>query len=167
LIFDILFYTNEGSNMGSRYMISVIGGHKCDEKTARLAEEIGGIIASEGAVLVCGGLGGIMEAACRGAKNSGGTTIGIIPGEDKRDANEFVDIPVSTGMGYSRNTLVAGTADLVVALPGEYGTLSEIAFALNAGKAVYGLGAWNIPGVEKLKEPEELREVIRTRMGNK
>ncbi len=149
---------------GKRFLVSVIGGHECDETASQLAEKIGGVIAREGAVVVCGGLGGIMEAASRGAKTAGGLTVGIIPGQDKRDANEFVDVVISTGMGYSRNTLVAGTADMVVALPGKYGTLSEIASALNAGKDVYGFGAWDIPGVKKLGSPEELKEILKSRM---
>jgi len=140
-------------------LVSVIGGHKCDEKTAKLAESIGKIIAESGAVLVCGGLGGIMEAACRGAKSSGGLTVGIIPGEDKKEANDHVDVVITTGMGYSRNTIVAGTPDIIVALPGEYGTLSEIGFALNAKKEVYGFGAWDIPGIKELKDVNELKTV--------
>ena len=148
--------------MGKRkFLVSVIGGHDCDRTTADLAEEIGALIAAEGAVLVCGGKGGIMEAACRGAKKEGGLTVGIIPGEDKRGANAFVDIVIPTGMGYSRNALVAGSADMVVALPGEYGTLSEISFALISKKDVYGFGTWDIPGVKKLENPEELKEEIR------
>ena len=150
--------------MNSRkLLVSVIGGHKCDEATGALAEKVGRIIAEEGAILVSGGLKGVMESACRGAKKSGGLTLGLIPGTDKEDANEFVDIVITTGMGYTRNALVAGTADIVIALSGKYGTLSEIASALNAGKAVYGFDTWNIPGVEKLSSPEELRGVLRSK----
>ena len=151
--------------MGDRkFLVSVIGGHECDGPVAELAEKIGGIIAQEGAVLVCGGLEGVMKAVSRGANTAGGLVVGIIPGGDKRDANAFVDIVITTGMGYSRNTLVAGAADMVVALPGKYGTLSEIGFALNAGKPVYGFDAWDIPGIEKLGSPEELRMKLRERM---
>lgn len=144
-----------------KLLVSVIGGHESDEAASSLAEKIGAIIAEEGAVLVCGGLTGIMEAACKGAKSKGGLTVGIIPGEDKREANDFVDIVIPTGMGYSRNALVAGSADLLVALPGKYGTLSEIAFALNAKKGVYGFGAWDIPGVNKLNSAEDIRSIIK------
>ena len=144
-----------------RLLVAVIGGHKCDASTGALAESIGAVVARSGAVLVCGGLGGVMEAACRGAKKENGVTVGIIPGERKEDANEFVDIAISTGMGYSRNMLVAGAADIVVALPGEYGTLTEIGAALNAGKSVYGFGAWDIPGIKKLAAPGELAAAIR------
>ncbi|MFH1553107.1 MAG: TIGR00725 family protein [Candidatus Omnitrophota bacterium] len=150
--------------MGRRLLVAVIGGHECDSRVEALAEEIGGIIARAGAVLVCGGLGGIMEAASRGAKSSDGYTVGIIPGEDKSSANKFIDIVITTGMGYSRNVIVAGTADLVVALPGEYGTLSEIGIALNAKKPVYGFGTWDLPGVEKLASPEELKKILREHM---
>ncbi len=144
-----------------RFLVSVIGGHKCDAETSELASRIGEIVAGEDAVVVCGGLGGIMEAVCRGAKAKGGLTVGIIPGEDSGAANQFVDVVITSGMGYSRNTLVAGTADMIVALPGEYGTLSEIAFALNAGKPVYGLGAWDIPGVNALEGPEKIADKIK------
>ena len=143
-----------------KFLVSVIGGHKCEEEVSSLAEEVGRIIADSGAALVCGGLGGTMEAACRGAKEAGGVTIGIIPGEDKNRANRFVDIVIPTGMGFSRNTLVVGTGDVVVALPGEYGTLSEISFALIGKKKVYGFDTWDIKGVIKLKDVGELKEVL-------
>lgn len=144
-----------------RWIVSVIGGHKCDSKAYQSAEKIGKIIAEENAILVTGGLSGIMEAASRGCKLSGGTTIGIIPGEDKNDANEYVDVVIPTGMGYSRNVLVAGCADIVIALPGKYGTLSEIGFALNSGKTVYGLNTWDIEGVHSINSPEEFRQIIK------
>jgi uncharacterized protein (TIGR00725 family) len=146
-----------------KLLISVIGGHECSQFDAELAGKVGEIIAVEGAVLVCGGREGIMEAACKGAKKAGGLTIGIIPGEDKTDANKFVDIVITSGMGYSRNAIVAGTADLIVAFPGEYGTLSEIGFALNAKKEVYGFGTWDIKGVKKLDSIEEFRKALRRR----
>ena len=145
-------------------LVSVIGGHECDAETGRLAKEIGKVIAEEGAVLVCGGLGGIMEAACKGAKEKNGLTIGIIPGDDKREANDFVDIPIATGLGYSRNAIVAGCADIVIALPGEYGTLSEIGHALNSKRCVYGFGAWEIAGVKKLERPDQLRKIIKEKL---
>jgi len=143
------------------FLVSVIGGHRSAPDEERLAEEVGRAIAEEGAALVTGGLGGVMEAASRGCKNAGGTVIGIIPGERKDEANEYVDIVITTGMGYSRNTLVAGTADMVVAMSGKYGTLSEIGFALNAKKPVYGFNTWDIPGVNKLNSVEELKGVLR------
>ncbi len=145
----------------SKFLVSVIGGYDCDVETTEAAEKTGRIIAEEGAVLVSGGLAGVMEAASRGARVAGGLVVGIIPGEDKSNANTSVDIVIATGMGYSRNTLVAGTADMVIAFKGKYGTLSEIGFALNAKKPVYGFGTWDIPGVVAINDPEELREIIR------
>jgi len=148
-----------------KILVSVIGGHKAGIDALKAAERIGEIIAEEKCVLVCGGLTGIMEAACKGAKNKNGLTVGIIPGEDKKDANQYVDIAIATGMGFSRNTLVAATADIVVALPGEYGTLSEIGFALNAKKPVYGFDTWDIKGVKKLKSYEALKDILRKAKG--
>ncbi|MBF0217200.1 MAG: TIGR00725 family protein [Candidatus Omnitrophica bacterium] len=150
--------------MNRKFIVTVIGGHKCDEKTRVLAETIGKIIAEEGAVLSCGGLGGIMEAACRGARKAGGLTIGIIPGKDKKIANGFLDIVIPTDMGYSRNTLVAGGGDMVVALPGEFGTLSEICFSLINELPVYGFGTWDIKGINKLDNTDDLRGIIKRNM---
>lgn len=144
-----------------KLLVSVIGGHKCAPEIEKEAEKAGRYIAAEGAVLVTGGLDGVMKAASRGASSEGGMTVGIVPGERKDEANEYVDIVVTTGMGFSRNTLVAGTADIVIAFPGSYGTLSEIAFALNAGKKVYGRGTWDIDGVVPLARPEEIPRMIR------
>ena len=145
-----------------KFLVSVVGGHKCDESTSLLAEEIGEAVAGIGAIVVCGGLGGIMEAACRGAKKAGGFTIGIIPGEDKEEANQFVDVVIPTGMGYSRNALVAAAGDVVIALAGEYGTLSEIGFALVGGKPVYGFKSWDIPGVEQMESIDELKNRLKS-----
>ena len=144
-----------------KFLVSVIGGSECDRETEELAGKAGETIAEEGAILVCGGRGGTMEAACSGAKKAGGLTIGIVPGDDAENANKFVDIVITSGMGYSRNAIVAGTADMVLAFPGKYGTLSEIGFALNSGKEVYGLGTWDIEGVKKLGSIEEFREVLK------
>jgi uncharacterized protein (TIGR00725 family) len=110
---------------------------------------VGRLLAERGAVLVCGGLGGTMEAACRGARGAGGTTIGILPGLDRADANPYVDVAVPTGLGEARNALVVRAADVVIAVGGGYGTLSEIALALKAGKRVIGLGTWEIEGVAR------------------
>jgi len=118
-----------------------------------VAEEVGARLASRGAVVVCGGLGGIMAAACRGAREAGGTTLGLLPGSDRSAANAWVSIVVATGLGELRNGLVVRAADAVIAVGGGYGTLSEIAFALKAGKAVVGLGGWEIPGVLVASDP--------------
>lgn len=109
-----------------------------------VAEEVGRQIARRGAVLVCGARGGVMEAACRGAKAEGGITVGILPGTDRREANAFVDIPIVTGLGEARNAIVVRTADAVIAVSGGYGTLSEIGFALKMGRPVVGLGTWEL-----------------------
>jgi uncharacterized protein (TIGR00725 family) len=111
------------------------------------AEAVGAELARRGAVVVCGGLGGVMAAACRGARAEGGVTLGILPGLDRADANEWVGVAVATGLGELRNGLVVRSADAVVAVAGEYGTLSEIALALKAGLRVVGLRSWEIPGV--------------------
>jgi uncharacterized protein (TIGR00725 family) len=123
------------------------------------AEAVGAQLARRGAVVVTGGLGGVMEAACRGASEAGGTTLGIMPGDDREQANRWVDVAVATGMGELRNGLVVRSADALIALDGEYGTLSEIALALKAGKRVVGLGPWEIRGVLPASGAEEAVEL--------
>jgi uncharacterized protein (TIGR00725 family) len=115
---------------------------------------VGALVARRGAVLVCGGLGGVMEAACRGARQEDGTTVGILPGLDRGAANAFVDVALATGLGEARNALVVRSADALIAIGGAYGTLSEIALALKGGKRVVGLGTWEIEGVEPADGPE-------------
>ena len=124
--------------------VAVVGGGEPDADTAAAAEEVGRELGRRGAVLVCGGLGGVMEAACRGAKASGGVTVGILPTDDRAHANPHVDIAIATGLGEARNTLVVRAADVLIALAGEFGTLSEIAFALRTGKPVVGIGTWEL-----------------------
>ena len=124
--------------------IGVIGGSEVSPEVARLAEEVGREIARRGAVLVCGGMEGVMEAACRGASEAGGLTIGIIPGDSRRSANPWVKIPIVTGIGYARNVAVVKTSQAVIAIDGSYGTLTEIAFALQSGIPVIGLGTWSV-----------------------
>jgi uncharacterized protein (TIGR00725 family) len=124
--------------------VAVVGGGRASDDECRVAEEVGRLLAGHGVVVVCGGLDGVMAAACRGAKTAGGTTVGILPGTDRAGANEWVDIAVATGMGEGRNALVARTADAMIAIGGEFGTLSEIALALRAGKAVVGIGTWEL-----------------------
>jgi uncharacterized protein (TIGR00725 family) len=132
---------------GNGRLIAVIGGRKAPKALLREAEAVGRLIAESGGVLVTGGLGGVMEAASRGAKGAGGLTVGILPHEHAKNANPYVDIPVATGLGIGRNVIIAHTAEALVALGGEYGTLSEIAFALQMGKPVAGIGTWAIKGV--------------------
>ncbi len=128
----------------SHVFVAVVGGSTCTADEARVAEAVGRGLAGRGAALVCGGLGGVMEAACRGAKSAGGLTVGILPGDDRRSANPHVDVPVVTGMGHARNAIVVKTAQAVIAIDGSYGTLSEIALALQNGIAVIGLGTWSL-----------------------
>jgi|SRR5438067_4497282 len=131
--------------MRGRACIAVIGAGSCDESQAAVAEEVGRLLARAGALVVSGGLGGVMAAACRGAKVEGGTTLALLPGLDRDDANEWVDVAVPTGLGEARNVLVIRAADAVIAIGGEFGTLSEIGFALKTGKLVVGLGTWELP----------------------
>jgi uncharacterized protein (TIGR00725 family) len=126
-------------------MISVIGGADSDNNALEIAEQLGAEIAKRGAVLVCGGMGGVMEAACRGAKTQGGLTLGLIPSLEKEHGNEFLDITIPTGLGYARNFLVARTGDAVIAISGSAGTLSEIAIAWFSDKPLIALantGGW-------------------------
>jgi uncharacterized protein (TIGR00725 family) len=118
------------------------------------AAEVGRLLAERGAVLVCGGLGGVMEGACRGAKEAGGLTVGILPGADRADANPFVDVVLPTGLGEARNALLVEAADVAIAIGRGYGTLSEVALALKAGKRVIGLDTWEIEGVTVAEGPE-------------
>ncbi len=127
-----------------RAYVAVVGGSEAPADVCDQAEAVGRQLARLGAVVVCGGLGGVMEAACRGAKAAGGTTLAILPTADRSAANRFVDLAVATGMGEARNALVVRTADALVAVAGEFGTLSEIALALRAGKPVIGLGTWEL-----------------------
>ncbi len=125
-------------------IIAVIGGSETTDKNLKIAEEVGTLIAKKGAILITGGLGGVMEYASRGAKQSGGLVIGILPGTDKRTANEYVDIPIVTGMSHARNTIIARTADCAIAIDGKYGTLSEIAYCFIFNVPVIGINTWKI-----------------------
>jgi uncharacterized protein (TIGR00725 family) len=146
--------------------VAVAGSGGAPEADLAAAESVGRALAERGAVLVCGGLGGAMEAACRGARSAGGATLGILPGFDRTDANPFVDVAVATGLGEARNALVVRAADALVAVGGEWGTLSEIALALRAGKRVVGLGTWElskggrpVEGVVAARSPAEAAEL--------
>jgi uncharacterized protein (TIGR00725 family) len=124
--------------------ISVIGASSCSGEEEKLAEAVGRELARRGATLICGGLEGVMEAACRGAHSEGGLTVGILPGSRREDANPYVRIPVVTGMGYARNPIVVRSGQAVIAVGGSYGTLSEIAYAFQDGIPVIGLGTWSL-----------------------
>ena len=125
-------------------IIAIIGGGQASAREAKLAEEVGRELARNDVILMCGGLGGVMEAACRGAQSAGGVTIGILPGENRRAANSSVQIPIVTGMGYARNVAVVKSAQAVIAIGGSFGTLSEIGHALQSGIPVVGLNTWSL-----------------------
>lgn len=135
--------------------IGVIGGSSPDAEALEIAFEVGKLIAKKGAILICGGLSGVMEAASQGAKEAGGLTVGILPGNNPDQANSYIDIPIATNMGHSRNSLVALNSDVLIAIDGKYGTLSEIAFACIYRKRIIGLGTWDIKGVLPVATPEE------------
>jgi uncharacterized protein (TIGR00725 family) len=125
-------------------IIAVIGNSSYSPKEAKLAESVGELLAQRGVTVICGGLGGVMEAVCRGAKSKGGLTVGILPGQDASTANPWVDIPVVTGLSEARNVAVVKSAQAVIAIGGSYGTLSEIAYALKSNIPVIGLNTWSL-----------------------
>lgn len=150
--------------------IAVIGGRNVSDAVLRKAEAVGRLIAERGAVLLCGGLGGVMEAACRGARSASGTTVGILPTPDRKDANPYVSIVIPTGMGVARNALIVQAADGAVAVGGSYGTLSEMAFALQKAIPLVSVDSWPIDEtVKKCTDPEEavgwIFEAIRAKSG--
>ncbi|MBI4297085.1 MAG: TIGR00725 family protein [Chloroflexi bacterium] len=134
-----------GPVKGSAAMvIGVVGGSECTPEEARLAEEVGNELAQRGAILICGGGPGVMEAACRGARKAGGRTIGVLPGGQADEANPYVDVPIVTGMGVARNVIIVKSSRAIIAVDGEFGTLSEIAHALDLGVPVVGLQTWSL-----------------------
>jgi len=141
-------------------IVAVIGGNYCSGEIAKIAYEVGKKIAQRKHILICGGLGGVMEAACRGAKDGRGLTIGILPGKDKSEANPFVDIPIVTAMSHARNAIITRTADVLIAVDGRYGTLSEIGLALATGKKVVGINTWDIEGVVSVGSVDEAMQEI-------
>ena len=143
-----------------KVVISVIGGsNSASAEAKQLAEEVGFLIARADGVLVCGGLNGVMEAACKGAKRGGGLTIGILPGSDRGEANPYVDVPVVTAISTARNAIVVRTGDAIIAIDGSYGTLTEMAYAFDLGKKVFGLKSWDL---EKVGVPSDLYVAVKT-----
>jgi hypothetical protein len=141
--------------MTNRLQIGIIGSKSCSSAIASIAERTGSLLASRGAILICGGREGVMEAAARGAQAAGGLTIGILPGPTKAEANPFIDVKIPTDMGYARNAIIARAADCLIAIAGEFGTLSEIALALQMGKPVVTLASkWKIEGAVLVDSPE-------------
>lgn len=129
--------------MPRKPIIAVIGGgSSASREGVALAEEVGFLIARADAVLICGGLNGVMEASAKGAKRGGGATIGVLPTGNKGDANAFIDLPIATAMSTARNLIIVRTADAIIAVNGSYGTLSEMAHAFDLGKAVFALHTW-------------------------
>jgi uncharacterized protein (TIGR00725 family) len=138
--------------MKNKKIIAVIGGGQCSAKETKIAEEVGRELARRGVILVCGGLGGVMEAVCKGVNSEGGLTIGILPGDNHQAANPYVQIPIVTNIGYARNIAVVKSARAVIAIDGSYGTLSEISYALQSGIPVIGLNTWSL---SKNGQPDE------------
>lgn len=139
--------------------VAVIGASDCSPEQYETAHKVGRLIAGMGATLVCGGMGGVMEAACRGAKEAGGRTVGIVP--DTGNGNPYLDVVIRTGLSHARNVLVVQSGDAVIAVGGSHGTLSEIAIALKVRRPVYGIGSWPIEGVVACAGPEEAAERVR------
>ena len=141
--------------------ISVIGAASCDAATAAQAQRLGTLLATRGFEVVCGGGGGVMEAVCRGAREAGGRTIGILPGNDRDAANPHVEVVIATGLGIARNVLVVVNGDAAVAVAGGAGTLSEIGLALKLGRPVVALGHYGtLPGVKAAASPEEAAQTV-------
>jgi uncharacterized protein (TIGR00725 family) len=136
-------------NKNARKFIGVIGGYPCSPEEARMAKAVGRELARQGAILICGGEGGVMEAACKGAQAEGGTTVGILPGDSRRTANPYVMIPIVTGIGAARNIIVVKSSQAVIAIGGGYGTLSEIGYALKLGIPVVGMSTWDFSRVNQ------------------
>jgi uncharacterized protein (TIGR00725 family) len=124
--------------------VAVVGGAQCSRDEAKLAEAVGVELAKKKVTLICGGLGGVMAAACKGARSAGGKTVGIVPGNTRDEANSYVDIPIVTGIGEARNVIVVNTAQAVIAIGGKFGTLAEIAYALRSKIPVVGLNTWTL-----------------------
>jgi len=145
--------------------VSVIGGSSVSPETAAVAERLGERLADRGHTVVCGGLGGVMEAVCRGARGAGGETIGILPTDRRADANPHVTVPIATGMGHARNALVVLNGDAAIAIDGSHGTLSELGMALAHGRAVAGIDTHDVAGVEAVKSPADAVEYVEREAG--
>lgn len=145
--------------MDTTRLIGVIGAGSCDDAVHTLAHDVGYNIAISGAILVCGGLDGVMEAAAKGAKAAGGVTVGILPTETKDEANPYIDIPLATGLNHARNAIITRSCDVLIAIDGSYGTLSEIGLAKAMGKEVVALKSWDIEGLIKAESAKEAVEL--------
>jgi uncharacterized protein (TIGR00725 family) len=142
--------------MAQPVYIAVIGGSDISPETAALAREVGREVAATGAVLLCGGLGGVMAAAAQGARETGGVSLGILPDGDRRRTNPYLTYAIATNLGHARNVLIAHSADALIAVDGSYGTISEAAIALKLGKPVIALNVtWDLPGLQRATTPAE------------
>jgi len=146
--------------MSQKITISVIGGHESTDKVEKIAHKIGEIIANVGAILVCGGLEGIMRSASCGCKEAGGMTIGLLPGNDKSAANPYIDIALPTTIGFARNAMVAASADIIIALPGSHGTSSEISYGFVYKRPIIDFGGWNREGMIKVGNVDALEQKL-------
>ncbi|HUA06643.1 MAG TPA: TIGR00725 family protein [Solirubrobacteraceae bacterium] len=144
--------------MAHRPYVAVVGPSDATSQETRAAEKIGRGLAEAGAIVITGGLGGVMAAACHGASAVGGTTVGFLPGTDRNSANDYLQVALPTGLGELRNGLIIRAADAVIAVGGAYGTLSEIALALRTDVPVIGLDTWDVEGIERVGTPAEAVE---------
>ncbi|OGO17809.1 MAG: TIGR00725 family protein [Chloroflexi bacterium RBG_16_48_8] len=153
-----------------RRVVSIIGGAECSEKEVQIAEELGYLLGEQDVIIVCGGRGGVMEAACRGAQRAGGITIGILPNLDPSEGNPYLDVAIPTGMGHARNALIAQAGQCVIAIGGGYGTLSEIGIALKIGRDVVGIGTWEAVDKSgkmiKIMRADNAREAVEFALGD-
>ena len=152
--------TQTDSEFALKKRIGIIGGSSPSARHLQIAETMGQLIAENGFLLVNGGLKGVMEASAKGARTNGGWVIGILPGKSTQEANTFTDIAIPTGLGYLRNALVVLNSDVLVAIDGSYGTLSEIAYTQIYGKKVFGIETWDIPGVQTVESPQAAMQQI-------
>ncbi|MDP3181220.1 MAG: TIGR00725 family protein [Desulfobaccales bacterium] len=152
--------------MAKLIYMAVIGGGEVSPQLAEVAKEVGRQVARRGAVLLCGGLGGVMAAATQGAREAGGVSIGILPDGDRRRANPYLTYAIATNLGHARNMLIAHSADALIAVDGSHGTISEAAIALKLGKPVIALEAsWDLPGLRRAASPQEAVEMALAAMG--
>jgi uncharacterized protein (TIGR00725 family) len=153
--------------MQRKIHIGVIGAGVCSQDIYSLARELGHLIGSKEWILICGGLGGVMEGAAEGCYREGGMTVGILPGNEKESANRYIQLPIATGLGEGRNLLVVRASDVIVAVAGGYGTLSEIGLALKIGKPVVGLKTWfNIDGIDYAETAEQAIAIVVRRLSS-
>ena len=163
---DIIFQASVLQKMRNKKCVAVIGSGQATAQEIQAAEAVGRCLALQGAILICGGLGGVMEAACRGAREKNGLTIGILPGDNCKTANPYVEIPIVTGLSHARNVIVVKSAKAIIAVGGNYGTLSEVGHALQNGIPVVGLHTWSLAkrgepdaGIYNVETPEEAVEL--------